>query len=143
MSPTVLFLLATAAAAQTEVAASSAPAVEASTAPASGGPGAVRLLSVGSYQAAASMPLMVPFERVLAERRPRVELLDVENVPAYFNGGAYKYRLPEAMDDAFAGPGTGVGQVAAVESEYGFFLLWPAEPELMAAALEAFRKPGR
>lgn len=142
MSLLALALLAFPAAAQREIAASTAPIVEASTA-STGGAGSVRLLSVGSYQAAASMPHMVPFERLLAEGRPRVELLDVENVPAYFNGGAYKYRLPEAMEDAVVAPSTGAAKVAAMESEYGFFLLWPPEPALMAAALEAFRKPGR
>ena len=100
----------------------------------------IRLLSVGSYHATASMPHTVPFERMLIDRRADIELLDVEDVPAYFNGGAYRYSLPE-INETGAGPSTGTAQAAVLESEYGYFLLWPPEPELFAAARDAFRRP--
>ncbi|MBI4346416.1 MAG: hypothetical protein HY553_06150, partial [Elusimicrobia bacterium] len=146
MSPFALAVLAAFARGQevavsTPVAISTAVAV--STEPAPGGAGSVRILSIGDFQLAASMPHLAPFERVLADRRGSVELLDVENVPAYVNGGSFKYRLPEAMQDGADPPSTGTAKVAALESEYGYFLLWPAEPALLDAALDSFRRPDR
>ena len=100
----------------------------------------VRLLSIGSYYAAASMPQLVPFERILLERKAEVEVLDAENVPAYFNGGSYRYSLPEIVEMG-AGPSTGTAPAPVLESEFGYFLLWPPDPRLFAAARDAFRRP--
>lgn len=100
----------------------------------------VRLLAVGSYHASYSMPHVVPFERLLIERKADIGLIDVEDVPAYFNGGSYRYRLPQTGEEG-PEPSTGTEQVAALESEYGYFLLWPSDPELFAAVRDAFRTP--
>ncbi|MBI4422507.1 MAG: hypothetical protein HY554_02200 [Elusimicrobia bacterium] len=102
----------------------------------------VRLLSIGSYPSASSRSHLAPFEQLLGESRGSIELLDVENVPVYFNGGAYRYRLPESAVAA-ASYSTGSASVGVLESEYGHFLLWPARPPVLAAALEAFRRPER
>lgn len=91
----------------------------------------VEILSVSGYEPTFSTRFVMPFESLLRDTTG-VTVVDIESLPAKFNGNSYSYELKGAAPDAG-------GETAALENADGFFVLTPADPKL----LEAFLKKAR
>lgn len=97
----------------------------------------VRLALIEDSPTRTTLQLAQPLERVLREAGKDASLVDVENVPVYFGGGDYRFRLPPGP----GAPAADTSSAAALESDSEVVFVFPDAPDLVEALQAAAADP--
>ncbi|UPT74192.1 MAG: hypothetical protein M0D55_20660 [Elusimicrobiota bacterium] len=89
----------------------------------------VRLALIEDSPTRTNLTLAQPLERVLREAGKDAALIDVENVPVYFGGSDYRFRLPPGP----GAPAADTSSAAALEGDSEVVFVFPDVPDLVEA----------
>jgi len=98
----------------------------------------VRLAVIEDSPTRTTLQLAQPLERVLREASATAALLGVENVPVYFGGMDYRFRLPPGHGTP---NGDETSSAAVLEGDAEVVFVFPAEPSLIDALVAAAADP--
>ncbi len=98
----------------------------------------VRLALIEDTPTRTTLQLAQPLERVLREAGKDAALLGVENVPVYFGGADYRFRLPPGRG---APNGDETSTAAVLEGDAEVVFVFPADESLVEALRQAAADP--